>query len=482
MNRPNRRRLRDLARETRGASIAEYLIVIGVVGLGAVAAFKAFGSKVFGASGAQGDTVVCVADGQSGCAGAAPALPPGPVAPPALPPGPVASNDSPSCTGTSCPPGSGNCFVEGTLIATPSGDTPIEQLRTGDLVLSRDPATGVVAPEAVLETYVRLAPSLVDLRVADPAGAEDTLRATPEHRFWTLDRGWTEAGALLPGEPLLDVEGRELSVVSVTPLALEDMVYNFEVDQTHTYFVGRSHTLVHNPDYQQVWNPSTGQWEYPPIGQGGPGSSPGPYNTPLPASPYMGNTRPQTQAEYDQTHNELLHSGRVLVGYHGSGTNGYNALANGSPPRSSQFPDAPMWNGVYTSPHPTYSNEYGYDYPFNETTMKNEPGGTLGVYARPTSGYYFGGDLKNGANAYGQGAPWANGRPYSLTGPDGTDGENNNETVNSQLQDPVFVPVSQTDRYGSPSQPFTPYQPIGHPQFGGNPNPGFGRPPPNYRQ
>lgn len=156
-------------------------------------------------------------------------------------------SDTPTCAGGSCPPGSGNCFVAGTPVLTSEGERPIEQIQKGDLVFSRDEITGEVSQRSVVQTYVRHAPSLVDVRVVNIDGLEDVIRATPEHRFWTLDRGWTEAGALAEREPLLDVQGRELALVSVKRLDFSATVYNFEVEGLHTYFVGAAAVWVHNP-------------------------------------------------------------------------------------------------------------------------------------------------------------------------------------------------------------------------------------------
>ncbi len=156
---------------------------------------------------------------------------------------------APSAPGRAAPLGSGNCFVAGTPVETPDGTRAIEELRVGDLVVSRDEQTGTVSAKPIVRTYVRLAPSVVDVRIADADGTEEVIRSTPEHRFWSLGRGWIEAGSLTEREPLLGVAGHELAVVSVTPFALEAVVYNFEVDVTHTYFVGSLPVLVHNPSY-----------------------------------------------------------------------------------------------------------------------------------------------------------------------------------------------------------------------------------------
>ena len=155
------------------------------------------------------------------------------------------------CSGSpiASPPPSGSpssCFVAGTKVGTPEGPRAIESLRAGDIVLSRDESTGATSPARITRTFVRHVTSLVDVRIADGSGAIDVVRATPEHPFWTIDRGWVGAGALVLDEPLLDARARPLFVVSVTAVSEDARVYNMEVEGAHTYFVGAHQAWVHN--------------------------------------------------------------------------------------------------------------------------------------------------------------------------------------------------------------------------------------------
>ena len=51
------RRIVELLRDTRGANMVEYIILVGVVALLAIAAFTTFSGKVSTEIGTQGDTV-----------------------------------------------------------------------------------------------------------------------------------------------------------------------------------------------------------------------------------------------------------------------------------------------------------------------------------------------------------------------------------------------------------------------------------------
>jgi hypothetical protein len=71
------------------------------------------------------------------------------------------------------------CFVAGTLVATPQGRRPIEQLGAGDKVLTSD---GVMCINRLVRNT---ATQLVEVQLEDGK----TIRCTPEHPFFT-DAGW----------------------------------------------------------------------------------------------------------------------------------------------------------------------------------------------------------------------------------------------------------------------------------------------------
>ena len=188
-------------RATTGATLTEVLVLIGLVGLVAFGGFKLFGSAIEAKILGQAGTVMEVP----------------------------------------------NCFVAGTPVATPDGTRPIEQVKAGDLVTTRDEATGSVYAARVLKTFVTPSMPVVDVRVSEAPGS--VIRATPGHRFWTADRGWIGAGALVPGEALLSASGDRVHVDGAAAAeAATATVYNFEVEGAHTYFVGAARVWVHNPD------------------------------------------------------------------------------------------------------------------------------------------------------------------------------------------------------------------------------------------
>ena len=80
---------------------------------------------------------------------------------------------------------------------------------------------------------------------------------TETHPFYVNNRGFVNAGELIVGDKLLDVNGNVLLVENFDVELTEEpvKVYNFEVEDFHTYHVGRLGVLVHNAnDYA---NPRT---------------------------------------------------------------------------------------------------------------------------------------------------------------------------------------------------------------------------------
>ena len=101
------------------------------------------------------------------------------------------------------------------------------------------------SPKTVLETYIREVTTLVHLTVNG-----EEIVTTVNHPFYVQSRGFVEAGKLLVGDKLLDVNGNVLLVENFDVELTEEpvKVYNFKVEDFHTYFVGTSQIMVHNSD------------------------------------------------------------------------------------------------------------------------------------------------------------------------------------------------------------------------------------------
>jgi filamentous hemagglutinin len=148
------------------------------------------------------------------------------------------------------------CFVAGTLIHTAQGLKAIEAFQGGELVLSRHEHSHEIGYRPVVSTKVTHDQALFEVVVSNPSGITETLHTTSEHPFWVTNleaqAGWMKASALRAGMQLIDPQGRQLSVQTHAALAQAATVYNIEVAEHHTYFVGKLGVWVHNASCCEV--------------------------------------------------------------------------------------------------------------------------------------------------------------------------------------------------------------------------------------
>ncbi len=89
----------------------------------------------------------------------------------------------------------------------------------------------------------------------------ETLTCTPEHPFYVPKKGWTSAVDLRAGDILVMLNGEYVVVEQVQHELLESpaAIYNFEVADFHTYYVGEEPVLVHNRGCGKSNFPTEGQ-------------------------------------------------------------------------------------------------------------------------------------------------------------------------------------------------------------------------------
>jgi intein/homing endonuclease len=152
------------------------------------------------------------------------------------------------------------CFVAGTLVARVSPITlkeelvPIEQIKVGDKVYSFNEKTHSKEVKPVTELFYHEVELLFRITLEDGSLIETTWN----HPFYVTDAtdkskthhtgGWVEAKNLKSGDRLLLSNGSIVVIDSVveSPLSNPVAVYNFEVEDNHSYFVGDDGVLVHN--------------------------------------------------------------------------------------------------------------------------------------------------------------------------------------------------------------------------------------------
>ena len=135
------------------------------------------------------------------------------------------------------------CFVAGTLVLSEDGYAAIETIEPGDKVFAGNPETGQAGYKEVVRTFVSEKDEVVHVKVGG-----ETITSTTEHPFYVPEKGWTAAIDLRAGDILVMSNGEYVVVEQVQHELLETpvRVYNFEVEDFHTYFVGDSSVLVHN--------------------------------------------------------------------------------------------------------------------------------------------------------------------------------------------------------------------------------------------
>ncbi|HPT89939.1 MAG TPA: polymorphic toxin-type HINT domain-containing protein [Acetivibrio sp.] len=135
------------------------------------------------------------------------------------------------------------CFTEDTLVKTEDGYKEIKDIEVGDLVYSEDPLIGEKGLKRVTNVFVNETSVIVRVCVED-----EEIETTPTHPFWVIGKGWVAAGDIEAGDKvyLYSGEGREVKEVRFEYLDSPIKVYNFEVEDWHTYFVSEQDVFVHN--------------------------------------------------------------------------------------------------------------------------------------------------------------------------------------------------------------------------------------------
>ena len=164
----------------------------------------------------------------------------------------IAATDASGNTSTSIyltrPAGTDPCFLAGTMILTPQGEVAVQDLKVGDLVLSRE---GEAVPVLWIGTRkVRTAQKRsVDLPVSIRAGAlgeglpHSDLRLSPDHAV-VLDELLVNAGALRNGETVFSLSmqelGAEFTYYHIETRNHEEILANGLVVETFIDYVSRS--------------------------------------------------------------------------------------------------------------------------------------------------------------------------------------------------------------------------------------------------
>lgn len=77
---------------------------------------------------------------------------------------------------------------------------------------------------------------------------EGDIDTTANHPFYVIGKGWVAAGDLVDGDEVYNLDGSTSTIIGSEIEVLDEpvLVYNLEVEDFHSYFVGCVPVLVHN--------------------------------------------------------------------------------------------------------------------------------------------------------------------------------------------------------------------------------------------
>ena len=112
-------------------------------------------------------------------------------------------------------------------------------------MISTNPDTGVTEEKTVLEAFRRTVTELVHLTIGG-----EVITTTHEHPFYILGKGFVNAGQLRLSDVLVDNKWNHLKIEDISIESTEEptTVYNFKVEDNHTYYVSKLNVFVHNAD------------------------------------------------------------------------------------------------------------------------------------------------------------------------------------------------------------------------------------------
>lgn len=136
-----------------------------------------------------------------------------------------------------------SCFTRDTPVATENGHKRIDEIEVGDKVWAYNIETGETELKEVTKVYIHNVYEILHLHTT--AGNIDT---TTNHPFYVIEKGWVAAGDLKVEDEVYSLDGTTSVVIGSELEKLDNpiKVYNLEVDDFHTYFVGDMPVLVHN--------------------------------------------------------------------------------------------------------------------------------------------------------------------------------------------------------------------------------------------
>lgn len=176
-----------------------------------------------------------------------------------------------------------NSFTADTVIHTENGLKEIALALVGEKVLAFNEKTGKEEYQPISQIFMNTDPELTILGISDPeSGQMEFITTTPEHPFYVSERSdgesrpkpeghpdlsekWVGAGHLKIGDKVKQADGTLGEVRYVNIIQESRTMYNLEVEEAHTFFVGIQGWLVHNGglDWCQILKNKNGKSALP---------------------------------------------------------------------------------------------------------------------------------------------------------------------------------------------------------------------------
>ncbi|HAL71987.1 MAG TPA: hypothetical protein DCP71_09480 [Verrucomicrobiales bacterium] len=148
------------------------------------------------------------------------------------------------------------CLAAGTYVLMANGSAKlIDDVRGGDTILADNPNDGLPPFAAAVETQIgSRATSWIALGCDfnKDSKADQTLKLTPEHPVFLVDRGWVNANEVNEGDYLREPTGSTVAVCAVQSFTTNTQSFNLDVGEPNTFFASTdSHhwVLVHNGEF-----------------------------------------------------------------------------------------------------------------------------------------------------------------------------------------------------------------------------------------
>lgn len=136
------------------------------------------------------------------------------------------------------------CFLEGTLVKTPTGYVTIEKLNVGDEVLVYDFDENCVKEKRIIKLYNNFTYRYYEVKTDNG----NSIFATSRHLFWVEnEQKWIPTRDLHIGTQLKGINDELDTVLSIKETRNINLpTFNLEIEDIHNYFVGEFGILVHN--------------------------------------------------------------------------------------------------------------------------------------------------------------------------------------------------------------------------------------------